>query len=241
MKATRLLIPLLLGSVLPGGPRAFADLVDDWFLSTAVRDGVTGNLESSSFFVVINPFNSNHSAANGNSVSSASYSLAWSEQAQTGTFHIATSQDLAGTPSGTSFADTSGFIWIRPSVSLTMTLSGRYNYDLNADPMSAALSLAVIDADDPNNRLFGETRVFNTLFGGSMGQHAIDGQITIPPGRTWRLSYLMRSLASAGTGGSLSHANGTVDFAFVPVPQPATGLLAAAALPVLLRRRRRRR
>ena len=107
--------------------------------------------------------------------------------------------------------------------------------------MSAALSLAVIDADDPNNVLFGETRVFNTLFGGSMGQHAIDGQVVVPANRTWVLIYNMRSLASAGTGGSLSHANGTVDVVFAPIPQPATGLLAAAALPLLLRRRRRRR
>ncbi len=220
--------------VISGNSARASYIVDQWSLGVVIdRDGA---IVRDVFTTVSMPFHTSHSVAIGGTSAAAAYDFVVNH------LSIQTTQDLEGIASGLAFVQASGGIWITPQIPLTLTLSGRYNYDLNADPMRALLLLGVFDANDPNSILFNEARVFDTLFGGGMGQLAINGQITLPPNRTWVLSYTLRTSAYSGTGGSLSHANGTVDFAFAPVPEPATGvLLALAALPVLLRRRRRAR
>ncbi len=204
--------------------------VEDWALSVGIG-GSFPDSEAAYFLDPELPFHQQHQVNLHDSLSFAEYDFDNSQ------FLIQTAQ-LAEAPMGATSSYTiaaSGHISVAPQRDLSLQYALSYDFNLPVDPMSVFVNVRV-DNVSFTEHLFSDAAVHDTLFGTGPGSFAFDGEVTLPAGDSWRLSYLFRIIVDDSTAGSAATGNGFVQFNLIP--EPATGALLALAGPFAFRRRR---
>ena len=220
-------------------PLAHADfIIPQWRVGVTVHDSSSGQSASSTFATVQNPFQDSHSVSVGISTAESAYDFAWS--ADFGSFLIEGAHEAEDVDDLTLFSQSSGFIWVAPSIDLSLEIAAAYSYYLPPGMMLARLEIAAFDVDTSEN-LFYAREQDNSFDGYPVsGTFTIDGNATLPAGHTIVLHYEMIIQSFSGQTGLLGTGTGSVSFTLQPVPEPSALALLAPLVLIVPRRRHRR-
>ena len=202
-------------------------LVTDWSLATRIYEPGDSQYVSSVVFSVQNPLQTTRTATLGNSFSTANYDIGWIlDEAH---FDITTSHHLAQLDGETI---TEGRVFFTPSVDSIVTFTGNWQYSWpNAAIGITTLSLAVFDVATSEPIAVVARHGGNVTIGPPFGQFDLNGSASLLAGGEYMLSYLGRVSHSDPTPpGTFGEASGDFHFTITPIPEPAAGLLALAAL-----------
>jgi hypothetical protein len=222
------------------GPSVRADfIIPQWRLGVSVYDSSSGEDDTSIFATVQNPFQDSHSATAGISTAETTYDFAWS--ADFGSFLIDAAHEAEDVDPGFLLVRSSGFIWVAPSIDLSLEISAAYSYYLPPHMMMAELKVVVFD-EDTSERLFYSLQRDNSFDGYPVsGTFTVDGNATLPAGHTTFLYYRMSIVSfSSQPPGLLATGTGSVSFTLQPVPEPSTLALLAPLVLIVPRRRHHR-
>jgi hypothetical protein len=221
--------------------RGEAFTITEWALGTTVYDSSIGGpegLDSDYNNVVENPFQHTQFASVGISTAETTYDFAWS--ADFGGFLIDAAHEAEDIDTGTLYSRSSGYIWVAPSIDLSLEIAAAYSYYLPPGMMLARLEIFASDVDTSEN-LFYAREQDNSFDGYPVsGTFTIDGNATLPAGHTIVLHYEMIIQSFSGQTGLLGTGTGSVSFTLQPVPEPSTLALLATFILIVPRRRHRR-
>jgi len=225
-----------------GGPLARADMMlTAWNLGTGVQDFAGTVFQDFSVFdIVQNPFQASHSAALGASSAATSYDFAFG--GNTGSFLFDALHNCQIVTTERPRCLSSGYFFLSPTTDLFVTFDGRYSYDLQGDPMSASMSVVVLDVtSSPAQGVFaaGE-QVTTNLQGPHAGVIPIFGEATLPANRTYKIIYGMNVNATSLSLPPGVGATATGHLSMQITPEPSSILLIGCGALLLSRRVRRR-
>jgi hypothetical protein len=214
--------------------RADAITISQWSHTVLVDPPV--GYDDDGWTTVENPCHRTISAQVGNSVSSSTLDFAWAEQF--GRFLIHSNQVAVGASSGTTYTSASGSIRLVVTEPLSLNINAFWTYQLPADFMMSGFGVSIRSLTD-QTLLFHEEYHPQTWPGDPWsGTLTIQGDVTLTPGHTWRLSYNMDLEADAGPNFSAT-GNGYVNLTITP--EVSTLALLVPLLLVVSRRATRHR
>jgi hypothetical protein len=230
-RAGRFLAPVVvtLGCILALPAGAFADSfsVSEWFLGIAAHNASVSEYQDASFETVQSPFVGEHSVSLTSSPSTTA-------SAQ---YLIEYISNYGSSSSVNTVA--SGGVRVAVTEPLPLHIESSWTYNMPADFMMSGFGVSIRSLTD-QTLLFHEEYHPQTWPGDPWsGTLTIQGDVTLTPGHTWRLSYNMDLEADAGPGFSAT-GSGFVNFTISPEGS-TLALLAPLLLAVSRRATRPRR
>ncbi|HPF37997.1 MAG TPA: hypothetical protein PK093_05090 [Phycisphaerae bacterium] len=226
---TFILISLLLSVTRPAVAANFT--MDSWSLGIAIFP--SSSTPTSDYLTqVADPFAESHSLIVGASSVSGTYDF-WPSQ---GEFLISGAIEADAEGNTVVEADIGGALLITTQSDLVLHYDANWEVTLPVPTMISALSVRVIDPD-AQEVLLNTVRGHDTLFDIGTRQLTLSGDLLLPAGRRYYISYYMDVSPLASSSGHFGVATGS--FNFLLTPEPCTLTICATPVAFLLRRRRR--
>ena len=211
-------------------------VVNEWAFGTSILDFVPGGGVAQDFTLVVeNPFLGSHFASYQGSATTATYDFAWLlDEAH---FDITTSHHLAQLDGETI---TSGRIYFSPATDSIVMFSSNWQYAWPSAAIgSTHIGVGVWDLATSEPISFETDSGGNLTVGAPFGTLDAAGSALIQVGGYYMLYYIARVRHIDPTPpGTFGEASGDFHFTITPIPEPAAGLLALAALTARRRPRR---
>ncbi len=203
--------------------------MDAWTLGLVINPS-SETPTRSSFTEVSDPFADSHSVTADATSVAATYDF-WPSQ---GEFLINGAIEADAEGSTSLRASLSGVLQITTQSDLVLHYDANWEVTLPVPTMISALTLRVIDPDAQVS-LLDTIRGHDTLFGIGTRQLTLSGDLLLPAGRRFYISYTMDVMPLASSSGNIGVATGFVSFQLTP--EPATLALCIPATLALIRRR----
>lgn len=224
---------LLTGIISPLAASGAEINVLQWTLGTIVDTGMdqAGQLN----FEPMNNWHAMQQGMLGNSSAQSTYDISWTPE---GYFEFMLVSEHVCQGGDNVECRSSGNVFLRPTVESTLDITGEYNYAMGNGTRTSRVAVALYEYD-PIVEVFRYTMTRNTIAAPAIGQITYQSDpTTLDANKTYVIDYSLESNSYTGSATSLSHADGFLDIAITPIPEPTTGLMIIVAAPLLLRRRR---
>ncbi|HPF41212.1 MAG TPA: hypothetical protein P5081_09405 [Phycisphaerae bacterium] len=229
MKAIRLAVFAMV--ILCGSTHAYSS--EFTLVNSGLIVGVNGlfpDIVGHGFSGVSLPFSDTHRITRGFSIAEAAY--AFDQTRFLTEFMLVGAQG----PTAARVSIAEDRLYIRPDKDLRVKFDARFDFDLPAAGMAAAMSFGVYDPNNVAPDVYSVQRTHYAVQGMGAGVFDVSGEFTIPATQTWYMlsTFEMRvdptALTQLGTG------SGYMNIQFIPEP---SGLMWLGAGALLLARRQR--
>ena len=208
----------------------------DLGVASTVDDASSGMSDVVGEFITESPAHGTLFASVGLSTATTFYDFAWTSSF--GQFLVTAAHEAEDVDSSMLFSRSSGGIVLAASQDLEVTIDAEYTYSAPATGFFTRLTVDVIDLSDNNSLFFGIDEGGPFFLGPPAGTLLVEGNLIIPGGTTYFLSYSMATHSFASGTGIIATADGDLAITLQTVPEPSTLFLVAVGSLGLTRRRR---